>query len=188
MFGDDLTAYLPEHIKPFSEQLRQFPSGYEKWVYATSFPKETYQGDVFSHVPLVAIDEAGEAVRAETNAMVLSCTCDVQLGQGETLLVAPVINLQDYISHSELEGRQLDDHIESVTHNKLSAIMFLPKGAAIERSLVDFGKTSPISVEYFHLDRGQKRLASLSQYGHYFLLVKLAYHFCRPDAPDAKRS
>lgn len=48
MFGEDISAYLPEHIKPFAEQLKQFPAGYEKWVYASSLPRETYQGDVFS--------------------------------------------------------------------------------------------------------------------------------------------
>ena len=187
MFGEDLVPYLPEHIKPFAAQLRQFPSGYEKWVYATSSLAETYQGDVFSHVPLVSVDENGDTVRAETNGMVISSTCDAQPDQGESVLVAPVIDLNDYLLNADLKGQQLDNHVSALTENKLSEIMFLPQGQGIARSFVHFGKTSPVSLEHFHSERGQKRLVSLSQCGHYFLLVKLAYHFSRPEAPDAKR-
>jgi len=188
VFGDDLFPYLPEHIKPFSEQLKQFPSGYEKWVYATSIPSETYQGDVFSGIPVVAIDESGDVIRAETGAMVISSTCDVQPDQSQAVLVAPVIDLRDYVSSSELGGQQLADHVNALTSNKLSSIMFLPDGAEMSRSLVDFGRISTLPLDYFYSERGQKRLASLSQCGHYFLMVKLAYHFCRAEAPDAKRS
>jgi hypothetical protein len=187
VFGDDLVPYLPEHIKPFAQQLKQFPSGYEKWVYATSAPLETCQGDVFTHVPLVFVDDNGDALRADTKGMVISCTCDAQPGQGETVLVAPVIDLKDYLSENELEGQQLENRITAMTANKLSAIMFLPEGHGIPSSLVDFGRISPVSLKHFHSARGQQRLVSLSQCGHYFLLIKLAYHFSRPDAPDAKR-
>jgi hypothetical protein len=187
VFGEDLVPYLPEHIKPPAQQLKQFPSGYEKWVYATSSPTETYQGDVFTRVPLVFIDENGDAVRAETKGMVISSTCDAQPGQGEAVLVAPVVDLEDFVLNAEFKGEQLENHVRALTANKLSEIMFLPEGHGITRSFVDFGKISPVSVSHFHSERGQNRLISLSQCGHYFLLVKLAYHFSRPEAPDAKR-
>jgi len=59
MFGDDLVPYLPEHIRPYANQLKQFPEGYEKWVYAASLPAETYQGDVFNKMSLASIDDDG---------------------------------------------------------------------------------------------------------------------------------
>lgn len=144
-------------------------------------------GDVFTDVPLVLVDENGDTVRAETNGMVISSTCGAQPSQGETLLVVPVIDLKDYLSNAELTGQQLQNHIDALTANKLSEIMFLPDGHGITGSFVDFGRISPVSIKHFHSERGQKRLVSLSQCGHYFLLVKLAYHFTRPDAPDARR-
>jgi hypothetical protein len=187
VFGEDLVPYLPEHVRPFAQQLRQFPSGYEKWVYATSSTPETYQGDVFTEVPLVQVDEDGDTVRAKTMGMVISSTCDAQPNQGETVLVAPVIDLKDYSSKAELKGGQLEDHLNALTANKLSQMMFLPEAHGMVGSFVDFGQISPVSLKYFHSERGQKRLVSLSQYGHYFLLMKLAYHLTRPDAPDVRR-
>jgi hypothetical protein len=187
VFGEDLTAYLPEGIKPFGEQLRQFPAGYEKWVYASSLPLKTYQGDVFTQVPFISLDDNGDAIRGEPLGMVVSNTCDAQSGQGEFLLVAPVIDLEDYRRQSQLKGEDLENHIRALMENKISQLMFLPDGQGIGRSFVDFGNICSVSLNFFHSGRGQKRLVSLSQCGHYFLLMKIAYHFCRPETSDAKR-
>lgn len=187
MFGEDITAYLPEHIKLFAEQLNQFPAGYEKWVYASSLPPETYQGDVFTQVPFISLDDNGDPIRGELFGMVVSNTCDAQPSQGEFALVSPVIDLEDYRQHSGLKGQDLENHIRALMENKISRLMFLPDGQGIGRSFVDFGNICSVSLRFFHSDRGQKRLLSLSQCGHYFLLMKLAYHFCRPGASDTKR-
>ena len=187
MFGDDIAPYLPEHIRPFTKQLKQFPAGYEKWIYATSSPSETYQGDVFTQVPFVSIDDTGDTIRVEIAGMVVSNTCDAQPTQGEFLLVAPVIDLQDYRENCGLKGADLENHLQALTENKISNLMFLPDAKGVGGSFVDFGTISSVSVMYFHSERGQKRLVALSQCGHYFMLMKLAYHLSRPEARDAKR-
>jgi len=178
---------LPEHIKPFADQLQQFPNGYEKWVYSSALPQETYQGDVFAGVPFVSLDDSGDVIRGELFGMVVSNTCDAQPGQGDFVLVAPVIDLEDYRLHNELKGEDLENHVRALVENKISQLMFLPNTNGFGRSFVDFGNICSISLRFFHSDRGQKRLLSLSQCGHYFLLMKLAYHFCRLEASDAKR-
>lgn len=119
--------------------------------------------------------------------MVISNTCDTQPGQGDFVLVAPVIDLEDFRKDSELKGEDLENYIRALTENKISNLMFLPDAPGIPRCFVDFESICPIALTYFYSDRGQKRLLSLSQCGHYFLLVKLAYHFCRPEARDAAR-
>ena len=187
MFGDDIIAYLPERIKPFTEQLKQFPSGYEKWVYATSLPSVIYQGDIFSRVPFVSIDDNGDVVRAEFCGMVVSNTCDAQPNQGDFVLLAPVIDLENYREISNLRGEDLENHVGALTDNRISQLMFLPETQDIRPSFVDFGNICTVSLRHFHYDRGQKRLLSLSQCGHYFMLIKLAYHLSRPEPSDAKR-
>lgn len=188
VFADDIANYLPEHIKPLAEQLKQFPRGFEKWVYAPAFPTELYQGDILTPLSSVAIDENGDVTRAELDGMVISNTCDAQLNQGEFLLIAPVFNLEDYRKNSNLRGEDLDNHIRALMDNKISQLMFLPESDGVRGCFVDFARTCPVSLEFFHSDKVQKkRVLSLSQYGHYFLLVKLAYHFTRPEAPDSKR-
>jgi hypothetical protein len=188
VFGDDIVKYLPEHIKPFSDQLKQFPAGYEKWVYATSSPPEAYQGDVFPEVPFVVVDDDGDAVRGDLLGMVVSNTCDVQPDRGLFVAVAPVVDLEDYKAQSELKGDDLENHIRALTDNKLSQLMFLPETQNFPRSFVDFGKVCSVSLRYFHAAIAARgRTISLSQYGHYLLLIKLAYHLSRPEASDAKR-
>jgi hypothetical protein len=187
LFGEDITAYLPENIRPFAEQLHQFPNGYEKWIYASSLPKDTYQGDVFTNVPFISLDDEGDGVRFEVSGMVVSNTCDTQPGNGDFVLIAPVIDLEDYRENNGLAGEQLESHLRALTENKISQLMFLPDASGVRPSFVDFGRICSISLRFFHSERGQKRLLSLSQCGHYFMLMKLAYHFSRPEASDAKR-
>lgn len=187
MFGEDITAYLPEHIKPFAEQLKQFPAGYEKWVYATAAPVEAYQGDVFSPVHFVSVDDDGDTIRMDCLGMVISNTCDAQPGMADFVLVAPVISLEDYCQKSDLRRDDLENHIRALVDNKISQLMFLPKWQEGSDSFVDFGNICSVSSRYFHSEHGQQRLVSLSQNGHYFLLVKLAYHLSRPETAGAKR-
>lgn len=188
MFRQDIRPFLPLHIQKFSAQLRQFPENYEKWVYATSLPKEIYQGDIFANAPFALVNTEGNPDRLDVPGMVISCTCDVQVGQGDFALIAPVHDLDEYRSNSELTGQELENHLRALTGNEISNFFFLPAGQALKPSFVDLGKMTSISIEYLNSERGRQRLASLSQVGHYVLLVKLAYHFTRPESSDATRS
>jgi hypothetical protein len=188
VFGDDLIAYLPEHVRKFSEQLKQFPHNYEKWVHATMVPREIYQGDVLAETPLVYVDESGAPNSTRLPGMVISCTCDVQPGQGEVALVASVFDFEDYRANSALKGKELDDHLRAVIDNKISNLLFLPRGLGLGKpSVVDLGSVTSVSVDYIQSSAGSKRLTSLSQLGHYFFLIKLAYHLTRPESSDAVR-
>jgi hypothetical protein len=182
----DLGSYLPEHVRPFAELLKQFPANYEKWVHATSLPAELYQGDVVENAVLTAIDEAGDILRLDLPAMVISCTCDVQPKQGEFALLAPAIDLDFYRANSELEGDALDSHMNMLMANKIANLFFLPAGQKLKASVIDFQQLTSVSVDLLHKSV-EKRLTSLSQTGHYLLLVKLTHHLTRPDAADAKR-
>ena len=187
MLEDEIAAYLPERIKPFREQLKQFPANFEKWVYASSVPTETYQGDVFAPAPFVCIDENGDVAHGVFSGMVISNTCDVQPRRADFVLVAPVIDLEDYRKNCDLEGENLENHIRALTRNELSQLMFLPDTQGLSRSFVDFGKMCSISLAHFYRELANRRLLSFSQCGHYIMLIKLAYHLSRPEAQDAKR-
>lgn len=188
MFGDDdIVPYLPDKLKPFAQQLKDFPAHYEKWVYAPAVRSTTYQGDVFAEVPFVSVDENGDTVRFELPGMVVSNTCDAQPTQGDSVLVAPVIDLASYKEKSELKGDELNNHLLALTENKISNLMFLPNGHGTSDSFVDFGSLCSVSSTHFHRERSKKRIVSLSLVGHYLFLVKLAYHFTRPESADVVR-
>lgn len=187
MLGD-LASFLPEHIRPFAELLKQFPEHYEKWVHATALPTELYQGDVVEKAVLMAVGEDGEILRADLPAMVISCTCDVQPKQGKFALLAPVIDLDFYTGNSEFQGAALDSHVRDLKANKIANLFFLPAGQKLKASVIDFQQLTAVSVEFLQKIGLNARLTSLSPKGHYLLLVKLAHHLSRPDAADARRN
>src|SRR6267378_1484331 len=122
MFGDDLVPYLPEHIKPYAAQLKQFPEGYEKWVYAASLPAKTYQGDVLEELSLASIDDDGALSHAEIPGMVVSSTCDTQPDQAHFVLVAPVLDLEDYRKEINLKDEALENHVRDLKQNRISQL------------------------------------------------------------------
>lgn len=184
----DLASFMPEHVRPFAELLRQFPANYEKWVHASALPPGLYQGDVLESALLTVVGEGGEIEMADLPAMVISCTCDVQPKQGEFALLAPVIDLEFYKDNIELQGEALENHVRDVMANRIANLFFLPAGQRLGACVVDFQRLSSVSVEFLHASPLQTRLTSLSQTGHYLLLVKLAHHLARPDAVDANRN
>jgi len=161
----DISSYLPEHVRPFADLLKQFPANYDKWVHATAFPAEMYQGDVIENALLTAISEEGDILKADLPAMVISCSCDVQPKQGKFALLAPVIDLDFYRANSELEGEALDDHMTALTANKIANLFFLPAGQKLKASVIDFQQLTAVSVDLLQKSL-KKRLTSLSQTGH----------------------
>lgn len=188
MFEQDFLSFLPTYAKPFAKQLQELPLNYEKWVYATSLPSETYQGDLFNAVRFASIDDDGQAIVADLPAMVLSNTCDVQPGQSESLLLAPLIDLEDYSAQSLLTGEELENHLRALRRNEISQLMFLPEAQGIKNCFVDFSKTSSLPLGYFCSNTVAKRFQSLSTCGHYVMMVKVAHHFTRPESADAPRA
>lgn len=187
MFGDDIAAYLPEHIKPFAKLLKEFPENYEKWLYSTSLPNELYQGDVLQTAVIVSVDDTGNVERAEIPAMVISCTCDAQPGRDDTLLIAAVYDFDDYRTNHGLAGEELENHLRALQRNEIANLFYLPAAQRLRPSVVDFQLISPLAVSFLYPDRFKDRLTSLSQVGHYFFLMKLAHHLARPEPGDAKR-
>jgi hypothetical protein len=187
MFGDDIAAYLPEHIRPFKKLLKDFPENYEKWVHSTSLPNKLYQGDVLDSAIIVNVDDQGGIERAEIPAIVISCTCDVQPGRGETLLIAAVYDFEDYKKNHPLTDSKLEEHLKALQRNEIANLFYLPPGQKLKASVIDFQLISPVSLSYVHPDRVKNRLTSLSQVGHYFFLMKLAHHMTRPEPQDAER-
>ena len=184
----DIASFLPEHVRPFAELLKQFPANYEKWVHSTALPTELYQGDVLETALLIAVDEDGDTEKADLPAMVISSTCDVQPKQGKFALLAPVIDLQSYENNCEFRGEALRSHIRDLMANRIANFFFLPAGQKLKASVVDFQRLTSVSLDFLHSKPLNTRLTSLSQTGHYLLLVKLAHHLARPDSKDADRN
>lgn len=153
----------------------------------SSKPQRLYQGDVLDSAIVVNINDDGDIERAQIPAMVVSCTCDIQPGQAATLLIAALYDFEDYRANLVLVGEELDNHLRALQRNEIANLFYLPAGQKLKPSVIDFQLISPVSVSYLYPERFKSRLTSLSQVGHYFLLMKLAHHMARPESYDAKR-
>jgi hypothetical protein len=145
----DLGSYLPEHVRPFTDLLKQFPANYEKWVHAGKLPVELYQGDVLEKTTLTAIDEEGQILTLDIPAMVISCSCDVQPKQGKFAVLAPVIDFDFYQKNSELQGESLESHIRDLRANKIANLFFLPSGQKLKDCIIDFQQQRRFPLNFF---------------------------------------
>lgn len=187
--GDDIARLLPNQIKSLAEDLKKYPVEYPKWLYGTALA-QVYQGDIIQSLTVVAVDDEGDTVSRAGPVVVMSHTCDAQPDQSDYVLVAPIFSLQERREASELNVQSLKDHLRDLCANRLTDLMFLPGVGKLPDSFIDFNHVSAVASEHFYsseIDVRGQRIASLSQKGHYFFLMKLAFHFCRPDPPDSKR-
>lgn len=187
--GEDINRLIPENVRSVFADLKKDPTAYLKWLYGSSLD-EIYQGDVLQNLSAITAGDDGEVVAREGPALVVSQTCDCQPSQGEFILIAPVFPLQEMREQGGLSPQTLDNFVRDLRGNRLKDQIFLPAIAGLPDSWVDFSQICPISSQYFHskqLVTGRKRLASLSQKGHYFFLMRLSFYLCHPDPADSKR-
>ncbi len=187
--GDDLSRLLPAHLQSLSEDLKRIPEGYEKWLYGPA-DAEIYQADVLQDVRTYRMADDGGILYRDGLAVIVSHTCDAQPRRHGSILIAPVFSLKERLQGTSLTGEALSNHLTDLRRNRLYSEMYLPEQDKIPESFVDFSLITPVSSQFFHsakFDAAGRRVASLSQKGHYFFLMKLAYHFCRAEPTDAKR-
>ncbi|MHB8485488.1 MAG: hypothetical protein ACYDCM_07140 [Candidatus Acidiferrales bacterium] len=188
--GDDITRLLPTHLKSLADDLKKYPSGYAKWLYG-SVSNNIYQGDIIQNLTVVAVDEDGDPVSRAGAVVVMSHTCDAQPAQCDYVLVAPIFSFRELRETGEMAPQRLEDHLRDLRANRLTGRMFLPEVGNLPDSFIDFSQVSTIANEHFQspeVDVRRQRIASLSQKGHYFFLMKLAFHFCRADPVDSTRA
>ena len=92
---------LPEHKEEFIRYLKKFPDGIEKWLYSPSLisSDSLYQGDILINLPTCFIDDDGDTIQGEDFVVLVSNTCDMQLGRKEFVIVSPIVFLDDYKEH-----------------------------------------------------------------------------------------
>ena len=189
--GEDISRFLPHDLESFRSDLRKYPLGFPEWFYGTPLA-EIYQGDVIANARTILLEEDAKSAYRDGAVVVISNTCDAQPDRDGFLLLAPLYTVNERVEGTGLKDQALADHIHSLRRNEITSLMFYPAKEKLEDSWVDFSKVCPVSSDYFYskiLKAKENRLASLSQKGHYFFLMKLACHFCRADAvADANRT
>lgn len=192
---DDIKIYLPKFLSSESEKelfagLKDFPHNIDGRLY-TSYLKDTeiiYQGDGLKD--LLVVNLPSPEIKPAPS-MILSNTCDIALENirnfPSQVVYAPIFNLKKYqdklYSKSQNSKKQIDSHIDSVRHQRITQVFFLPKiEDKIDDSIVFFDRVCNFPNNL--MDRSnlkERRLFTLSDYGAYLFLLKLSIHLSFTD-------
>ncbi|MBP8968407.1 MAG: hypothetical protein KBG42_03900 [Lachnospiraceae bacterium] len=131
------------------------------------------QGDIFSEIPFVYINDDGEVQTFFSKAELLSNTCDAS--RDDELLFAAIRPIEGYSDNK--------DSITAIKHNKRYSLFYIPD-IPMENYCVDFELITSISRKVFNelCNKGNvNRIATLTSVGYYMLISKLTVFFLRPE-------
>lgn len=192
MNEEEIKIFLPKYLSADSksaliEALRDFPHVAADRFYTAKLKESEiiYQGDGlrgFVHIELPKTD-----VKI-VDAIIFSNTCDIATENvrhfESRMIYAPIISLKRYMDvlfETGIDPEKARTHIESIKNQHITQIFYLPGlDGIIKDSIVFFDRVLNVRPDYVGADEiREKRIFSLSNYGHYLLLFKLSFHLCR---------
>jgi hypothetical protein len=180
----------PEKVASLLASLKKVPD--YSWVILPPHPsEERLQGDVLSEFPVAVVDDTGNPRCKKLAVLVLNNTCDLQQDRSQFVTVAPTMDFarfsQTYIAQ-EGEDRARG-YLRAVRANQIYEILWLPSFASFKDGAVVFLNRVGSASGKLYEDalKEHRRLASFSQNGFYFLLIKLTNHIARMETGEITR-
>lgn len=146
---------------------------------------------MLSEFPVAVVDGDGHPHCAKFAVLVLNNTCDLQPGRSQFVTLAPAMDFARFSrTYIEQEGEErARSYLHSVRANRIFEILWLPGFASFKEGAVVFLNRVGAASARLYEDalKEQRRLASFSQNGFYFLLIKLTNHIARMETGDVHR-
>src|SRR6266850_143324 len=177
----------PDKVGSLLASLKKVPDF--SWVLSRPHPSELrLQGDALADFPLAIIDETGNARSTKLTVLVLNNTCDLQPNRAQFVTVAPTFDFERF-AESVIKKRgehRAQSYLHEVRANNIYEVLWLPSFGQFKGGAVVFlERVGAVSVKlYEEALSGQRRLASFSQNGFYFLLIKLTNHIARLETDE----
>ncbi len=187
---EDFKQYLPKYLSPevqanLFNDLKDFPENLKRlYTGVLASESDVFQGDGLKEVLIVNLPDP--AVR-KGPAMVISNTCDTSFSNARLLspkiAYCPIVKLSNYITllrRNSIPEERIETHIKEIRKQWITSI-FLPKGGSLPEDCVAlFDNINSCNVGYLSPESVTSlRLFSLSNYGFYVFLFKLAVHLTR---------
>ena len=197
---DDFSRYtriIPkEHIPALSRDLKKIPDF--SWLLGQPHREiERLQGDLLKDFPTVVLDDDAKPRCQNFTVLILNNTCDLPDDRLDFVTAAPLVDFNKYLElertrrlrgqTAERDKKRIEDSIQELArvlrHNNKTEILFLPSFGEFQYgALVLLHLTCSVSVKiYRDALRAGQRLASFTQTGFYFLLIKLTTHIARAE-------
>ena len=191
------TRIIPkEHIPALSRDLKKIPDF--SWLLSEPHREiARLQGDLLKDFPTVFLDDEATAKCRNFTVMILNNTCDLPDDRLDFLTAAPIVDFNKYLEFertrrlkgkaTENEKKRVEDSIQELArvlrNNNKTEILFLPNFGEFQHgALVLLHLVCSVSAKvYREALRAGQRLASFTQTGFYFLLIKLTTHVARAE-------
>jgi len=207
--GEDFSRFakiIPEeHLPALATNLKRIPDF--NWLIDIPHAElERLQGDVLSNFPTVFLDDQGVARSREFTVLVLNNTCDLPDDRLDFITAAPIVDFNKYLQFErerqlraknglgDSERRRIEDRLQEygrvLRSNDKTEILYLPPFSEFTHgALVLLHLVCSVSAKLYHeaLGRG-RRVASFTQTGFYFLLIKLTNHLARAETSEVART
>ncbi|MEW6157036.1 MAG: hypothetical protein AB1813_06360 [Verrucomicrobiota bacterium] len=149
------------------------------------------QGDLLADFPVALIAPDGRSVSKRFAVMILNNTCDLQPKRSSFVNVAPVIDFEEF-TKAEIAKRGEDgarSYLHDIRSNRVLEMLWLPPFHTFRHGAIVFLDrigTAAIQI-YEHSLGSNARLASLSQNGFYYFLIKITTHLARAESAEVRR-
>ena len=134
---------------------------------------ELYQGDIYTEIPFLYINEFGEQSCIMRKAQLLTNTCDAV--RDDNLIFAAIHPCEEFSKEQK--------DLTSIKRNRTFRLFYIPDPETKDL-LIDFSLLTTLSRTTFQslLQKGMvHRVAALSQIGYYMFICKLTVFFMRPE-------
>jgi hypothetical protein len=181
----------PEKVASLLASLKKVPDF--SWLLTPPHPtEERLQGDIVSDFPIAVVDDGGNPRCNRFAAIILSNTCDLQPNRSDFVVVAPAMDFARYSEAIVLKRgeERARGFLRSVRQNEVDEILWVPCFATFREGAIIFLDRlgAAASAVYDQALKQERRLASFSQNGFYYLLIKLTNHIARSETNEVART
>lgn len=137
-------------------------------------------------MPTAFIDPNGETRSKNFTVMLINNACDLQSNRSEFITLAPIQRFDKFAGDYQAKSAQkAKTYLETVQTNRIDELMYLPHcGYLPQGGVVRLDLLCSVSASvYERAITAGSRLASLTQTGFYFALMKLTNFLARPESP-----
>lgn len=200
LFPGQLSVGGKDRLRTVLAPFRPDPPPPPDEYYLDPSPDLFLQGDLLPSMRVpIWNSETGMFEKRYTTALLLSNTCDIAADENarpidKQIMLAPVTNASSYFqrlkSHFPASAQSSE---ASIKLQEISTILYLPSPPTAsdrypEGFIVEMDKVFWFPVQeliQLKADLLRLRIASLTNWAHYLLLTKLAFHICRtPEEAD----
>lgn len=176
---EDVPAFLAALELPYSEWLLSEPHRELK----------SLQGDFLRDIPTPYIKPDLSPFVPKRTVMVVNNSCDLPEGRTEFVTVAPALDFAGYLA--AIKNRSsVANRAKDLVQNRITELLYVPRLQGFSEGAIvrlDALCSVPKTVYRDAIDKGN-RIASFTQSGFYFLLIKLTHHFARIESHEVTRT